>query len=72
MNAYRIELARRADAAIPGADGGALRGGGPQARLGAARVGWHIRDADSVVLTARHGPAVAGFAIMRYGMSART
>jgi ribosomal-protein-alanine N-acetyltransferase len=34
---------------------------------GAARVGWHIRDADSVVLIARHGPAVAGFAIMRYG-----
>ena len=34
---------------------------------GASRVRWHIRDADSVVLTARLGGAVAGFAIMRYG-----
>ena len=34
---------------------------------GAARVRWHIRDADSVVLTARLGGTVAGFAIMRYG-----
>jgi len=34
---------------------------------GAARIRWHVRDADSVVLTARLAPTVAGFAIMRYG-----
>ena len=34
---------------------------------GAARIRWHVRDADSVVLTARHAQLLAGFAIMRYG-----
>jgi ribosomal-protein-alanine N-acetyltransferase len=34
---------------------------------GAARIRWHVRDADSVVLTARLGPTTVGFAIMRYG-----
>ena len=33
---------------------------------GAARIGWHMRDADSVVLTARRAGRIAGFAIMRY------
>jgi len=33
---------------------------------GAARIGWHIRHPKSVVLTARSGIALAGFAIMRY------
>ena len=33
---------------------------------GAARIGWHMRDAESVVLTARNIGRIAGFAIMRY------
>jgi len=34
---------------------------------GAARIGWHVRHCDSVVLSARCEAALAGFAIMRYG-----
>ena len=33
---------------------------------GAVRIGWHMRDADSVVLAARGSRSVVGFAIMRY------
>jgi [ribosomal protein S18]-alanine N-acetyltransferase len=33
---------------------------------GPTRIAWHIRDAASVVLTARVGAAPEGFAIMRY------
>ena len=33
----------------------------------AARVAWHIRHADSVVLTARTQSEIAGFAIMQFG-----
>jgi [ribosomal protein S18]-alanine N-acetyltransferase len=32
----------------------------------AARIGWHVREAESVVLTARSGIVIAGFAVMRY------
>ena len=67
MNDYRIELARRADAAILARMAERFVEAGLRPAWGAARIGWHIRDADSVVLTARHGWAVAGFAIMRYG-----
>ncbi|MBV9696284.1 MAG: GNAT family N-acetyltransferase, partial [Gammaproteobacteria bacterium] len=34
----------------------------------AARITWHVRDPDSVVLVARTELEVAGFAIMRYGL----
>jgi len=33
---------------------------------GAVRIDWHVRDADSVVLTGRYAHTIAGFAIMRY------
>jgi ribosomal protein S18 acetylase RimI-like enzyme len=33
----------------------------------AARITWHIRHTESVVLTARYGSTTIGFAIMRYG-----
>lgn len=33
----------------------------------AARIIWHIRHADSIVLVARNGAETAGFALMRYG-----
>ena len=32
----------------------------------AARIAWHVRHPDSVVLTARTGFTIAGFAIMQY------
>ena len=43
-----------------------LGGGGVETVLSMTIAAAHL-DADSVVLTARHGPVVAGFAIMRYG-----
>ncbi len=67
MNEYRIELAGRADAAILAQMAERFVESGLRPAWGAVRIGWHIRDAESVVLTARHGSAVAGFAIMRYG-----
>jgi ribosomal-protein-alanine N-acetyltransferase len=33
----------------------------------AARIIWHIRHAESIVLVARSGAEAAGFAVMRYG-----
>jgi ribosomal-protein-alanine N-acetyltransferase len=33
----------------------------------ASRITWHIRNPDSIVLTARHSDSTVGFAIMRYG-----
>jgi [ribosomal protein S18]-alanine N-acetyltransferase len=67
VNDYRIELARRADAAILARMAERFVEAGLRPAWGAVRIGWHVRDADSVVLTARHECAVAGFAIMRYG-----
>ena len=67
MNDYRIELAGRADAAALALMAERFVEAGLRPAWGAGRIGWHIRDADSVVLTARQGCAVAGFAIMRFG-----
>lgn len=67
MDDYRIELARRDDAAILAQMSERFIETGLRPAWGGARIGWHIRDADSVVLTARYGHAIAGFAIMRYG-----
>ena len=64
---YRIELARRADAAILAQMSERFVETGLRPAWGATRIGWHIRDPDSVVLTARWSHAIAGFAIMRYG-----
>lgn len=33
----------------------------------ASRIGWHIRNPESIVLTAQYGSTTIGFAIMRYG-----
>lgn len=33
----------------------------------ASRITWHIRNPDSIVLSARHSDSTVGFAIMRYG-----
>lgn len=64
---YRLEPARVGDAERLAAMSRAHVEAGLKPAWGAARIRWHVRDAESVVLTARLGAMVAGFAIMRYG-----
>jgi ribosomal-protein-alanine N-acetyltransferase len=66
MYPYRFEPARITDAALLAAMSREHIEAGLRPSWGAGRIGWHVRDSDSVVLTARLGLAVAGFAIMRY------
>jgi ribosomal-protein-alanine N-acetyltransferase len=66
-HAYRLQPARAGDAARLAAMSEALIEQGLKPAWGTARIRWHVRDADSVVLTARLGATIAGFAIMRYG-----
>jgi ribosomal-protein-alanine N-acetyltransferase len=63
---YRLEPARVTDAAQLAAMSQQLVEAGLRPAWGAARIGWHVRHPDSVVLTARAGIELAGFAIMRY------
>ena len=63
---YRLEPARPADAPQLAAMSQQFVEAGLKPAWGAVRIGWHMRDADSVVLTARGIRNVAGFAIMRY------
>ncbi len=67
MAAYRIELARRADAETLARMSELYVEAGLRPAWVTTRIGWHIRDAESVVLTARSAWGIAGFAIMRYG-----
>jgi ribosomal protein S18 acetylase RimI-like enzyme len=73
MGDYSLELARAADAPRLAAMSHSLIEKGLRPSWTASRVSWHIRNPDSVVLTARVGaiafgsPTVAAFAIMRYG-----
>jgi ribosomal-protein-alanine N-acetyltransferase len=64
---YRLEPARIGDAERLAAMSRAHVEAGLKPAWGAARIRWHVRDAESVVLTARLSVMVAGFAIMRYG-----
>ena len=66
MQDYRLEPARFSDAALLAAMSRALIESGLRPAWGAERIGWHVRHAESVVLTARNDRIVAGFAIMRY------
>jgi [ribosomal protein S18]-alanine N-acetyltransferase len=66
MSHYRLEPARVSDAAQLAALSAEFVESGLRPSWGAARISWHVRHADSVVLTARSGIALAGFAIMRY------
>ena len=66
LHRYRLEPARLADATLLAAMSQAFIENGLKPAWGPARIRWHVRDADSVVLTARLGAAIAGFAIMRY------
>jgi len=63
---YRLELARSTDAALLARMSHEWVEAGLKTSWDATRVGWHIRHAESVVLVARSGAAIAGFAIMRY------
>jgi ribosomal-protein-alanine N-acetyltransferase len=64
---YRLEPARAGDAGRLAAMSQAHVEVGLKPAWGAARIRWHVRDAESVVLTSRLGVTLAGFAIMRYG-----
>jgi ribosomal-protein-alanine N-acetyltransferase len=64
---YRLEPALLGDAALLAAMSQAHVETGLRPAWGATRIRWHVRDAESVVLTARMAATVAGFAIMRYG-----
>ena len=66
MQDLRIEPAHLRDTARLAAMSGALIESGLRPRWGAERVAWHVRDPESVVLTARSDRGIAGFAIMRY------
>jgi ribosomal protein S18 acetylase RimI-like enzyme len=64
---YQLQPARRAEAAALAQLSERFIEAGLRPSWGEVRIAWHIRDPDSVVLTARHGGDLAGFAIMRYG-----
>jgi [ribosomal protein S18]-alanine N-acetyltransferase len=66
MLAYRFAPARIADAARLASMSQRLIEAGLRPAWGTVRIGWHVRHADSVVLTACLGAALAGFAIMSY------
>jgi ribosomal protein S18 acetylase RimI-like enzyme len=63
---HRLEPARIADAVLLEAMSRELVETGLRPAWSAARIRWHVRDPDSVVLTARSGAKLTGFAIMRY------
>ena len=65
--AYLLTPARIGDAERLAAMSRAHVEAGLKPAWGAARIRWHVRDPESVVLTARLSVMVAGFAIMRYG-----
>ena len=65
--AYLLTPARIGDAERLAAMSRAHVEAGLKPAWGAARIRWHVRDPESVVLTARLPAMVAGFAIMRYG-----
>lgn len=73
MGDYSLELARAADAPRLAAMSHSLVEDGLRPTWTASRIGWHIRNPDSVVLTATAGAvafgpsSLVGFAIMRYG-----
>ena len=67
MNQYILELARFSDAQRLSRMSRLLIEPGLRPAWSAARITWHIRHPESIVLTARHGTLAAGFAVMRYG-----
>lgn len=66
MDSYHFEPARLSDAALLAAMSQELVEAGLRPSWGRERIGVHIRHPESVVLRARCGVMIAGFAIMRY------
>jgi len=66
MEPYLLVPARPGDALRLAAMSRDLIEEGLKPSWGTTRIAWHIRDPESVVLTARLSGAPAGFAIMRY------
>jgi ribosomal protein S18 acetylase RimI-like enzyme len=67
MAQYQLNLARPSDARQLAAMSQRLVEAGLRPAWSASRITWHMRHADSVVLTARDADGIAGFAVMRYG-----
>jgi ribosomal protein S18 acetylase RimI-like enzyme len=67
LNEYTLQPARTADARRIAAMSQELIEAGLRPAWTAARITWHIRHSESIVLAARCGAETAGFAIMRYG-----
>ena len=70
MLGYQLQPARGGDSPRLAAIAQECVEHGLQPRWSAARILWHVRDPDSVVLTARRADTLAGFAVMRYADSA--
>ena len=66
MDSYRFEPAQLADAALLAAMSQELVEAGLRPSWGRERIRAHMRHPESVVLRARCGALIAGFAIMRY------
>ena len=66
MDHYSLQPARIADAARLAAMSQEFVESGLRPAWSAARITWHVRHPDSVVLTAKAAGGVAGFGIMRY------
>src|SRR5512146_1270834 len=70
MGDYSLELARAADAPRLAAMSHSFIEAGLRPTWTASRIAWHMRNPDSIVLTAKAGAASVGipvaFAIMRY------
>jgi [ribosomal protein S18]-alanine N-acetyltransferase len=67
---HHLELARLCDAPVIAAMSSRLIEAGLTPSWPSERVARHIRNADSLVLTARHSGRLLGFAIMQYGDAA--
>jgi ribosomal-protein-alanine N-acetyltransferase len=70
MSAINLKLARYHDAPRIAAMSRQLVEGGLQPSWPRERVEWHLRHAESLVLTARFRGDLVGFAIMQYGQDA--
>jgi ribosomal-protein-alanine N-acetyltransferase len=70
VNDCNLMLARPPDAPRLAAMSSALVEYGLTPSWSASRISWHIRHPDSLVLVAKAGSVIAGFAIMRYALEA--
>lgn len=66
MDSYQLEPARLADAALLASMSHELVEAGLKPSWGRERIRAHMRHPESIVLGARCGAVIAGFAIMRY------